>query len=95
MQPAIVFDVIAEFTKKQKSFYYIVFLFLSEGIFAYLNYHVPRTRREILEVLIKGLQRLEYRGYDSAGQEQMAHKNDYKHTHKTQLAILVQDPLML
>ncbi|KAG8440903.1 hypothetical protein GDO86_006582 [Hymenochirus boettgeri] len=37
------------------------------GIFAYLNYHVPRTRREILERLIKGLQRLEYRGYDSAG----------------------------
>ncbi|KAG1949258.1 glutamine--fructose-6-phosphate aminotransferase [isomerizing] 1 [Pimephales promelas] len=37
------------------------------GIFAYLNYHVPRTRREILEVLIKGLHRLEYRGYDSAG----------------------------
>uniref|UniRef100_A0A287CTH7 glutamine--fructose-6-phosphate transaminase (isomerizing) n=1 Tax=Ictidomys tridecemlineatus TaxID=43179 RepID=A0A287CTH7_ICTTR len=36
-------------------------------IFAYLNYHVPRTRREILETLIKGLQRLEYRGYDSAG----------------------------
>uniref|UniRef100_A0A6I8PRT6 glutamine--fructose-6-phosphate transaminase (isomerizing) n=1 Tax=Homo sapiens TaxID=9606 RepID=A0A6I8PRT6_HUMAN len=36
------------------------------GIFAYLNYHVPRTRREILETLIKGLQRLEYRGYDSA-----------------------------
>ncbi|NWS77077.1 GFPT1 aminotransferase, partial [Crotophaga sulcirostris] len=37
------------------------------GIFAYLNYHVPRTRRDILETLIKGLQRLEYRGYDSAG----------------------------
>ncbi|XP_056374243.1 glutamine--fructose-6-phosphate aminotransferase [isomerizing] 1-like [Hyla sarda] len=37
------------------------------GIFAYLNYHVPRTRREILQRLIKGLQRLEYRGYDSAG----------------------------
>ncbi|MEE6479137.1 hypothetical protein FKM82_012144 [Ascaphus truei] len=37
------------------------------GIFAYLNYHVPRTRLEILERLIKGLQRLEYRGYDSAG----------------------------
>uniref|UniRef100_A0A672Q2E5 glutamine--fructose-6-phosphate transaminase (isomerizing) n=1 Tax=Sinocyclocheilus grahami TaxID=75366 RepID=A0A672Q2E5_SINGR len=36
-------------------------------IFAYLNYHVPHTRREILEVLIKGLHRLEYRGYDSAG----------------------------
>ncbi|KAM9463538.1 glutamine--fructose-6-phosphate aminotransferase [isomerizing] 1 [Salvelinus alpinus] len=37
------------------------------GIFAYLNYHVPRTRREILEILLKGLLRLEYRGYDSAG----------------------------
>ncbi|XP_022055575.1 glutamine--fructose-6-phosphate aminotransferase [isomerizing] 1 [Acanthochromis polyacanthus] len=37
------------------------------GIFAYLNYHVPRTRREILEILLKGLRRLEYRGYDSAG----------------------------
>lgn len=37
------------------------------GIFAYLNYLEPKTRREILEFLIKGLQRLEYRGYDSAG----------------------------
>ncbi|GFS56662.1 glutamine--fructose-6-phosphate aminotransferase 2 [Nephila pilipes] len=37
------------------------------GIFAYLNYLEPRSRREILECLIKGLQRLEYRGYDSAG----------------------------
>ncbi|XP_054168262.1 glutamine--fructose-6-phosphate aminotransferase [isomerizing] 1-like isoform X3 [Oppia nitens] len=37
------------------------------GIFAYLNYFEPKTRREILEFLIKGLQRLEYRGYDSAG----------------------------
>jgi len=37
------------------------------GIFAYLNYLAPRTRREIIDILIKGLQRLEYRGYDSAG----------------------------
>uniref|UniRef100_A0A4W5MSP5 glutamine--fructose-6-phosphate transaminase (isomerizing) n=1 Tax=Hucho hucho TaxID=62062 RepID=A0A4W5MSP5_9TELE len=36
------------------------------GIFAYLNYCVPRTRKEIFETLVKGLQRLEYRGYDSA-----------------------------
>ncbi|RWS02440.1 glutamine--fructose-6-phosphate aminotransferase [isomerizing] 2-like protein, partial [Dinothrombium tinctorium] len=36
-------------------------------IFAYINYLEPKTRREILEFLIKGLQRLEYRGYDSAG----------------------------
>lgn len=37
------------------------------GIFAYLNYRVTRTRKEIFETLVKGLQRLEYRGYDSAG----------------------------
>jgi len=37
------------------------------GIFAYLNHLTPKTRKEILELLIKGLQRLEYRGYDSAG----------------------------
>uniref|UniRef100_A0A3Q1HTS9 glutamine--fructose-6-phosphate transaminase (isomerizing) n=1 Tax=Anabas testudineus TaxID=64144 RepID=A0A3Q1HTS9_ANATE len=36
-------------------------------IFAYLNYQVPRTRKEIFETLVTGLQRLEYRGYDSAG----------------------------
>jgi glucosamine--fructose-6-phosphate aminotransferase (isomerizing) len=38
------------------------------GIFAYLNYLTPKTRQEILDLLITGLQRLEYRGYDSAGQ---------------------------
>ncbi|XP_003748201.1 glutamine--fructose-6-phosphate aminotransferase [isomerizing] 1-like [Galendromus occidentalis] len=37
------------------------------GIFAYLNYLEPKTQREILECLIRGLKRLEYRGYDSSG----------------------------
>ncbi|XP_014669719.1 PREDICTED: glutamine--fructose-6-phosphate aminotransferase [isomerizing] 2-like isoform X2 [Priapulus caudatus] len=37
------------------------------GIFAYLNWLVPKTRKEIIEILVKGLQRQEYRGYDSAG----------------------------
>ncbi|CAL8090959.1 unnamed protein product [Orchesella dallaii] len=37
------------------------------GIFAYLNYLTPKTRKEIVDYLIRGLQRLEYRGYDSAG----------------------------
>jgi glucosamine--fructose-6-phosphate aminotransferase (isomerizing) len=37
------------------------------GIFAYLNYLTPKTRREVLEFLVTGLKRLEYRGYDSAG----------------------------
>ena len=37
------------------------------GIFAYLNHLTPKTRREILDILISGLKRLEYRGYDSAG----------------------------
>ena len=46
----------------------IYFFSMFAGIFAYLNYLVPATRREILEKLITGLKRLEYRGYDSAGQ---------------------------
>ncbi|GAB1609857.1 glutamine--fructose-6-phosphate aminotransferase [isomerizing] 2-like isoform X2, partial [Argonauta hians] len=37
------------------------------GIFAYLNYLTPVTRKHILNTLITGLKRLEYRGYDSAG----------------------------
>lgn len=37
------------------------------GIFGYYNHSVPRSRRDILECLLTGLRRLEYRGYDSAG----------------------------
>ncbi|XP_076264375.1 glutamine--fructose-6-phosphate aminotransferase [isomerizing] 2-like isoform X3 [Rhynchophorus ferrugineus] len=37
------------------------------GIFAYLNFLTPKKRSEILELLVTGLKRLEYRGYDSAG----------------------------
>ncbi|XP_063900667.1 glutamine--fructose-6-phosphate aminotransferase [isomerizing] 2-like isoform X1 [Zophobas morio] len=37
------------------------------GIFAYLNHCVPVTRERIIELLLRGLERLEYRGYDSAG----------------------------
>ena len=37
------------------------------GIFGYLNFRVSKDRKYILETLVKGLQRLEYRGYDSAG----------------------------
>eukprot|EP00052_Salpingoeca_macrocollata_P004441 m.41318 g.41318 ORF g.41318 m.41318 type:complete len:696 (+) comp14217_c0_seq1:266-2353(+) len=37
------------------------------GIFAYLNYNVPRDRKFIATTLVNGLKRLEYRGYDSAG----------------------------
>lgn len=37
------------------------------GIFAYLNYATPKNRQQILDLLILGLRRLEYRGYDSAG----------------------------
>ncbi|CAG7818645.1 unnamed protein product [Allacma fusca] len=43
------------------------FAWYVSGIFAYLNYLTPKTRKEIIDLLIKGLQRLEYRGYDSAG----------------------------
>ncbi|EDQ90085.1 uncharacterized protein MONBRDRAFT_20634 [Monosiga brevicollis MX1] len=37
------------------------------GIFGYINHLKPRTRKEIIDMLIAGLKRLEYRGYDSAG----------------------------
>uniref|UniRef100_A0A060TGE1 glutamine--fructose-6-phosphate transaminase (isomerizing) n=1 Tax=Blastobotrys adeninivorans TaxID=409370 RepID=A0A060TGE1_BLAAD len=37
------------------------------GIFGYINYLVPQTRGAILNTLLEGLQRQEYRGYDSAG----------------------------
>ncbi|KAH8310768.1 hypothetical protein KR044_002962 [Drosophila immigrans] len=37
------------------------------GIFAYLNYLTPKSRQQILELLLQGLKRLEYRGYDSTG----------------------------
>ncbi|XP_059506669.1 glutamine--fructose-6-phosphate aminotransferase [isomerizing] 2-like isoform X2 [Stegostoma tigrinum] len=50
------------------------------GIFAYLNYKVPRTRKVTFEILINGLQRLEYRGYDSAG---IALDEDNEKDHKS------------
>ena len=37
------------------------------GIFAYLNHNVPKERKYIRDVLVGGLKRQEYRGYDSAG----------------------------
>ncbi|GMH45196.1 hypothetical protein BSKO_13153 [Bryopsis sp. KO-2023] len=37
------------------------------GIFGYYNYNVARDRKYILDTLLTGLSRLEYRGYDSAG----------------------------
>ncbi|CBX90231.1 hypothetical protein LEMA_uP063570.1 [Plenodomus lingam JN3] len=39
------------------------------GIFGYINYLVEKDRKYILDTLINGLQRLEYRGYDSAGRQ--------------------------
>jgi hypothetical protein len=38
-----------------------------QGIFGYLNYLVKRDRRFIADILVNGLHRLEYRGYDSSG----------------------------
>ncbi|CAF9924577.1 MAG: glutamine--fructose-6-phosphate transaminase (isomerizing) [Heterodermia speciosa] len=37
------------------------------GIFGYINYLVEKDRKYILNTLVNGLSRLEYRGYDSAG----------------------------
>ena len=51
--------------KNTKVTNYIILIF--PGIFAYLNYLVPCKREHIVNVLIEGLKRLEYRGYDSTG----------------------------
>ncbi|EJU02167.1 L-glutamine D-fructose 6-phosphate amidotansferase [Dacryopinax primogenitus] len=37
------------------------------GIFTYCNFLVEKDRRAICDILVNALQRLEYRGYDSAG----------------------------
>ncbi|KAF5698779.1 glucosamine-fructose-6-phosphate aminotransferase, partial [Fusarium globosum] len=37
------------------------------GIFGYINYLVEKDRKFILDTLVNGLSRLEYRGYVSAG----------------------------
>lgn len=37
------------------------------GIFAYCNHYKKKSRKEIIDILLNGLCRLEYRGYDSAG----------------------------
>lgn len=37
------------------------------GIFGYANYGIPICQTDILQTLVQGLRRLEYRGYDSAG----------------------------
>ncbi|CCE64158.1 hypothetical protein TPHA_0G03180 [Tetrapisispora phaffii CBS 4417] len=37
------------------------------GIFGYVNYLVEKSRGEIIDTLVEGLERLEYRGYDSTG----------------------------
>lgn len=43
------------------------FFLFEIGIFGYLNYLVKRDRKFIADILINGLHRLEYRGYDSSG----------------------------
>lgn len=43
------------------------FFFYFIGIFVYLNYLVFVKRKEILEIFVNGLKRMEYRGYDFVG----------------------------
>lgn len=60
-----IFELKSHFT--YKSFTIVWRSALFSGIFAYLNYLTPKTRKEVLDLLVNGLKRLEYRGYDSAG----------------------------
>lgn len=49
---------------------------LCSGIFGYINYLVEKDRKFILDTLVNGLARLEYRGYDSAGLAVDGDKNE-------------------
>ncbi|CAI4048203.1 hypothetical protein SKDZ_13G2110 [Saccharomyces kudriavzevii ZP591] len=54
------------------------------GIFGYCNFLIEKTRGEILDTLIEGLQTLEYKGYDSSGVsiqgDELSSINVYKQT---------------
>lgn len=67
-----------------------LFVFWLTGIFAYLNYNIPRTKKEILQILIGGLRRLEYRGYDSAGLaiDDQNNKVHFHHEKERKVALL-------
>ena len=41
---------------------------LTAGIFGYCSFLVEKDRKYVCDVLCNGLARLEYRGYDSAGE---------------------------
>ena len=43
------------------------------GIIGYINFLSDKKRFEIIEILLNGLARLEYRGYDSAGRNFSLH----------------------
>ncbi|GEQ70871.1 hypothetical protein JCM33374_g4551 [Metschnikowia sp. JCM 33374] len=53
------------------------------GIFGYVNFLVDKTRGEIIDNLIEGLSRLEYRGYDSTGIAVDAKENGTSYIIKT------------
>lgn len=46
---------------------YTISMSLTFGSFSYCNFLIERDRRFVLDTLVNGLSRLEYRGYDSAG----------------------------
>nr|CAB3248902.1 glutamine--fructose-6-phosphate aminotransferase [isomerizing] 2 [Phallusia mammillata] len=59
------------------------------GIFAYINYRTPRDRKYIIETLVNGLKRLEYRGYDSAGIAFDGHNSPPQDTGKLPVTSLI------
>ena len=51
------------------------------GIFGYHHYNLTRTPRDMVNLLLAGLRRLEYRGYDSAGLSFCAVYETTDHSH--------------
>ena len=61
----------------------LIHAFISLGIFAYLNFSTQCKRDHVVNILIEGLKRLEYRGYDSTGMQVETSLREYPNNHIT------------
>ena len=59
----------------------LIHAFIYLGIFAYLNFSTQCKRDHVVNILIEGLKRLEYRGYDSTGMQIKASVCEYQNNH--------------
>ena len=59
----------------------LIHAFISLGIFAYLNFSTQCKRDHVVNILMEGLKRLEYRGYDSTGMQVEPSLSEYQNNY--------------